>query len=137
MSRWLGVAAAALLVVTSGCGEGLRDTPTEPANCKNVAGSYVSSYGNSCGRYSNGDAATVTQSGCTIEATVKGVGALTGTINGSSVTWTVELEGDCEGSGTGAGKIDGKQISGTYAGFLSGTNCCASTLSGTFLLSAK
>jgi len=137
MSRWLGVAAATLLGVTFGCGEGLRTTPTEPAACTNVAGSYVSSYANSCGRSSIGDAATVTQSGCTVETAVKGVGVLTGTISDSSVTWTVEFAGDCTGTGTGVGTIDGKQISGTYAGFQTGTDCCATTISGTFSLSAK
>jgi len=137
MSRWLGLAAATLLGVTFGCGEGLRNTPTEPAACPNVAGSYVSSYGNTCGRSSTGDAATVTQSGCTVETTVSGVGALKGTISDRTVSWTVEFAGECKGTGTGVGKIDGKQISGAYAGFQTGTNCCAGTISGTFSLSAK
>ena len=137
MIRWLGVAAATLLCVTLGCGPGLRNTPTEPAACTTVAGSYVSSYGNSCGRFSTGDAATVTQSECTVKATVKGVGALTGTISGSTVSWTVEFAGDCKGTGTGVGTIDGRQISGSYAGFQSGTSCCATNISGTFSLSVK
>jgi hypothetical protein len=102
-----------------------------------VAGSYVSSYGNSCDQFSVGDAATVTQSECTVEATVSGVGALKGTISGSTVTWTVEFAGDCKGTGTGVGKIDGKQISGTYEGFQTGTSCCSTTIFGKFSLSAK
>ena len=62
---------------------------------------------------------------------------MTGTISDTSVTWTVEFAGDCKGTGTGVGKIDGKQISGSYAGFLTGTNCCATPISGTFSLSGK
>lgn len=137
MKGWWSTAAAVLLGAAFGCGPGLRGTPTEPTGCTRVAGSYTSSYGNSCGRYSTGDAATITQSGCTVEVTVKGVGVLTGTVKDDAVTWVVEFTGDCTGSGTGAGKIDGKQISGTYAGFPSGASCCSTSVSGTFTLSAK
>ena len=137
MRRLPAVATGTLLWMTLGCGPGLRNTPTEPAPCVNVAGSYVSSYGNSCGRFSTGDAATLTQSGCTVEGTVSGVGALTGTISDNTVTWTVEFAGDCKGTGTGVGEIKGKQISGNYAGFQTGTGCCATTVSGTFSLSLR
>lgn len=68
---------------------------------------------------------------------MRGVGALTGTISASTVTWSVEFEGDCKGTGTGVGTIDGNQISGSYAGFQAGTNCCATSISGTFSMSAK
>ena len=136
MNRARRLAAAWLVLGAAACGPGLRSTPTEPTACTSVAGSYVSSYGNSCPRFSNGDAATVTQKGCDIAVTVSGVGALTGTIVDSTVTWTVAFPGDCTGTGTGTGKIAGKLITGAYSGFQTGTSCCAASVAGTFTLSA-
>ena len=102
-----------------------------------MAGTYVSSYGNSCGRFSTGDSTTVTQTGCTITATIVGVGALTGTMEDDAVSWLIDFGTECTGTGTGTGKVDGTQITGTYAGFQNGGSCCAATVSGTFSLSLK
>ncbi len=132
-----GVAGVLLMCGVSGCGPGLGLTPTEPESCRDVAGAYVSSYGNSCGRFSIGDAATVTQTGCRIEVTVNGVGVLKGAIVKDTVDWAVDFGGDCTGTGTGTGRLDGTQITGTYAGLVTGTSCCAPSMAGTFSLSRK
>ena len=89
MSRAPGIGLALAVCAVAACGPGITRTPTEPETCRSVAGSYVSSYGNTCGRFSNGDAATVTQGGCAIAVTVSGVGALKGTITGDTIEWTV------------------------------------------------
>lgn len=137
MKRAFALAALAAVCGAAACGPGLNRTPTETDTCRDVAGAYVSSYGNTCGRSSVGDAATVTQSGCSIDVTVSGVGALKGTITGETIEWTVDFAGDCKGTGTGIGRLDGKQITGTYSGFQSGATCCATTIAGTFSLSPK
>lgn len=137
MKRAFALAALAAVCGAAACGPGLNRTPTETDTCRDVAGAYVSSYGNTCGRSSVGDAATVTQSGCGIDVTVSGVGALKGTITGETIEWTVDFAGDCKGTGTGIGRLDGKQITGTYSGFQSGATCCATTIAGTFSLSPK
>lgn len=137
MKRASALAALAVACGAAACGPGLNRTPTEAETCRNVAGPYVSAFGNSCGRSSVGDAATVTQSGCSIAVTVAGVGALEGTITGETIEWTVAFPGDCKGTGTGVGKLDGQQITGTYSGFQSGTACCATSIAGTFSLSPK
>ena len=137
MKRAFALAALAAVCGAAACGPGLNKTPTEAETCRNVAGAYVSSYGNTCGRSSVGDAATVTQSACSLAVTVAGVGALKGTITGETIEWTVDFAGDCKGTGTGIGRLDGRQITGTYSGFQSGTTCCATTIAGTFSLSPK
>ena len=137
MKRAFALAALAAVCGAAACGPGLNRTPTETDTCRDVAGAYVSSYGNTCGRSSVGDAATVTQSACSLAVTVAGVGALKGTITGETIEWTVDFAGDCKGTGTGIGRLDGRQITGTYSGFQSGTTCCATTIAGTFSLSPK
>lgn len=131
--RRFGLAAGILLCVSAGCGPGLGLTPTETGTCRKVVGTYVSSYGNSCGRFSNGDAVTMAQSGCTTTGVIPGVGTVTGTITNDDVAWKVDFGSDCKGTGTGSGKIDGTRVTGTYAGLQSGANCC-STVAGTFTL---
>lgn len=137
MGRTPGFGFGLLLSAAAACGPGITRTPTEVETCSSLSGSYLSSYGNTCGRFSNGDAATVTQDGCILAVTISGVGDLKGTITGETIEWTVEFPGDCKGTGTGVGRIDGRQISGTYSGFQSGASCCATTIAGTFSLSAK
>lgn len=137
MKRALARTALAAACAAEACGPGLSRDPADVETCRNVAGAYVSSYGNTCGRSSVGDPAAVTRSGCLIEVTVAGVGALKGTITGETIEWTAEFQGDGKGTGTGVGKLDGRQITGTYSGFQSGTTCCATTIAGTFSLSPK
>lgn len=126
-----------LLCANAACGPGLGRTPTETAACRRVAGSWVSSYGNSCGRFSNGDATIVTQTGCTMAVAVRGVGSLTGTIVDDTVSWTVDFGSECKGTGTGVGTVEATRITGTYSGLQAGASCCATAVAGTFTLSAK
>jgi hypothetical protein len=130
----LGIAAlAAIFCSLTSCGVG-RNSPSEPASCDNVAGSYNATFSNSCGGSGSG-IVIVAQVGCTFNALIPGFGGgtIAGQINGSSATFTLFFAAPCSGSASGTAIVGRTAISGTYTGGATGFGCC-NPVSGSFTL---
>lgn len=120
-----------LLAVSAGggCGGG-GSSPTQN-NCRDISGSWNVVLFNSCNQTQAG-AIMVTQQGCSFSSQVAGLGTLSGSISGSTVTFSVAQVGSCPGSvnGTATLSSNAASIVGTYSGHLS----CCDPVSGSFTL---
>lgn len=125
-----------LLVILGLAGCGGKDSPTETSSCINVSGAYRAAGSNSCGGSFSNSPVTVAQSGCNFSATMPG-GSVTGTINGTSSTFSIVFTPPCAGNATGSATLTSTAIVGTWSGSVTTTapGCCGvGPISGSFTM---
>jgi hypothetical protein len=111
-------------------------SPTSPANCINLAGTYNGAFNNSCGGSATNVPVVVAQQGCSFSATIPGIANVQGTINGSTATFTETFLTCMGGTATGTATVSSSAINGTFSGTSNGgAGCCpAGPISGSFTL---
>ncbi|MCL4806780.1 MAG: hypothetical protein KJ062_03140 [Thermoanaerobaculia bacterium] len=127
--RLAHVALLALLFLP-GCD---NSSPTEPAACTNLGGTWRMSVQYGCGR-GWADQVVITQRGCAISgaSTLVPV-SFEGTVAGKSVTIRFTIAGACPGNVAGTGSITLDGVIGSFQGeSTGGPGCCAGTVNGTF-----
>lgn len=122
------------LIFLPGCE---NHSPTEPAACTNLGGTWRILMDDGCGRQLS-DQVVIRQVGCTYQgASSVGPVAFEGTVSGKSVTIRVNISGACPLTAAGSGSINLDGVNGTFQGEMTGgPGCCVGLVRGgfTFLL---
>lgn len=121
-----------LSLLLVGCGS---DTPTGPASCLNLGGTWRMEFSSACG-YRRADQVVITQNGCSYSsASTLAPIAFEGTISDKSVSMQIAFLSPCPGTATGTGSITLEGLVGTFQGQMTGgAGCRTGAIDGTFTI---